>query len=67
MNPDIMAISCNDNTDFDIQNLLSRNSVAEVAQVLKTNPRLVLDNPDLIERARTSVMVETLLGRFLTF
>ena len=42
------------------KNLL-KNKVFDVRREIETNPCLLLNNPELLERARTSLMVETLL------
>ena len=58
----VMMDICNNRPTYsDITDLISRNQVTDVATLMEKNPRLLLDNPELIKRARSRLMVETLL------
>ena len=45
----------------EIEALISENNISEVANELEKNPELLLQNRKLIKKARTPLMVETLL------
>ena len=53
------------NQQYSVSNIreaISQNRTTEVTQILRDCPALLMSNLDLIKNARTSEMVETLLG-----